>query len=88
MTQNTYISDIEKTIRQNSLKYKGLNTSAEEFVPSKTTIKKLQLTGYLHSINTYTLQQTIIKSNFILSDDLFFDKLEYNFVQQNVWLFE
>lgn len=82
MTQNTiakdYVSNMDKMIRQNCLKYKGLNTSAEEFIPSNPV---LQI--------AIALQKPVIKTNYIIEDEnVFFDRLEYEFVQQNVWLFE
>ena len=49
-----------------------------EFIPSNPV---LQI--------TIALQKPVIKTNYIIEDeDVFFDRLEYEFVQQNVWLFE
>lgn len=72
ITKN-YLANMDKLIRKNCSKYNGLNVLAKEFVPSKNE----------HNVSE--------KSHFIkISDDekSFFDQLEYEFIQQNVWLFE
>lgn len=74
-----YIANMDKIIRQNCLKYKGLDTSAKEFVPSENTIKKIMN-------RDIKKQNELIKS--IEDENAFFDRLEYEFVQQNVWFFE
>lgn len=72
---------MDKIIRQNCLKYKGLDTSAKEFIPSENTIK---------IINEGIKKQNEITKKIQSTEDenSFFDRLEYEFVQQNVWFFE
>jgi hypothetical protein len=39
MNYDNYVNDIEKIIRKNCLKYKGLNSSAKEFVPQQNGLQ-------------------------------------------------
>ena len=78
-TKESYIYDMERIIRKNCLKYNGLNADADEFIPktkstiAQTTEKKGSTTKSVHK-----------KSN----DEEWFDQMEMEFVEQNVWIFE
>jgi hypothetical protein len=83
-----YLANMDKIIRKNCSKYDGLNILAKEFVPSKND----NITKIINAnvIETFFDGTNVVIENIKISTDenAFFDQLEYEFVQQNVWLFE
>ncbi len=70
-------SQISQMILHNSLKYKGLNTKAQEFVPD--TNNKISLE------HIFKRKEESPKKE---SEDDFFDRLEKEFQYRNAWIFE
>ena len=81
--KNTTTDYIEKMIRQNCLKYNGLNISAEEFIPQNKPDNNPETP---QETPQEISQETPIKIE--IDENDFFDKLEFEYVQQNAWLFE
>ena len=89
ITKN-YLANMDKIIRKNCSKYEGLNVLAKEFVPSKNEkIIKIINTNVIEKPRVIDNTNVVIENIKILTDEnAFFDQLEYEFAQQNVWLFE
>lgn len=78
-------SQISQMILQNSLKYKGLNTKAKEFVPDTESNNKITLE---HIFKKAKGSQIEIESIQKETEDDFFDRLEKEFQYRNAWIFE
>jgi len=89
ITKN-YLATMDKIIRKNCSKYNGLNILAKEFVPSKNdNITKIINANVMEKLRVIDNTNVVIENIKISTDEnAFFDQLEYEFVQQNVWLFE
>ena len=74
-------SQINQMILRNSLKYKGLNTKAKEFVPENDN--KITLENIFKKAKENKIQ---IESK--ETEDDFFDRLEKEFQYRNAWIFE
>jgi hypothetical protein len=96
-----YTLKMENIIRQNTLKYKGLNVYAKEFIPSNTiciqTIEEMdnivrQKSLKYKGLNVFAKEFIPSKSIHIKTteemENEFFNNLEMEFVRKNTYFFD